>query len=363
MKVSAILSALMTTALVAVVHAAPSKSPSGTDDDALQRLVVNYNHTTAAAIVAEYNDALYSKARSNAVKAAAPVVSKDILPTIYKNKQTCDVNGFRTLWVLTAHNKKDKHHAVTLPVSALPPAKTVTSSSLDGPSEFVFYISGKYDSDNPAVSGVGETTERWIADNEKRMLMYPYYDGASHWWTGAYQIGYRSRWRLASDREMKILRNELLKHAAINNQVSVVPPPNAATQWCAQGLIAVYNWGALISTPNTLPGTVAPHFETDAIRDECAHLVSKSFIRMTRVNVGGFIPVEIMIDNKAHAAVSIKADTNINAAYVRLALQESLRTGALLPVVVNPFQSDLIITVVADTIAVIGGPVAYQYHI
>ena len=387
MKVSTILSALVATALVTVVHTAPAKPSSRIDDDgdALQRLVINYNHTTAAAIVAEYNNALHnSNLRSNSIKAAAPVISKDILPycvalsptkpvriKIYKNKQTCDVNGFRTLWVFTAYNKKDKHHAAT-------PACIGSASSQDShqlfaersectgsiwKQEFVFYMSGKYGPENPAIGGSRETTERWIADNEKRMLMYPYYDGRNHWWTDGYQVGYRSRWRLASDREMTILRAELPKHAAINNGVSVVPPPNAVTQWCAQDLIEVYNWGALISTPNTVPGTVGPHFEADAIRDECAHLIPKSFIRMARVNVGGFIPVEIMINNKVHAAVSMKADTLINAAFIRNALQESLRSGAPLPVVVDPVQSDLIITVVAGTIAVIGGPAAYQHPI
>lgn len=224
-------------------------------------------------------------------------------------------------------------------------------------------MSGKYGPENPAVGGARELTQRWIADSEKRMLMYPYYDGASHWWSDGYQVGYRSRWRPASDREMAVFRAELPKHAAINSGVSVVPPPNASAQWCAQDLIDVYNWGALISTPNTLPGTVGPHFEADATRDECASLISKSFIRMARVNVDGFIPVEIMIDNKVHAAVSMKANTPINADYVRIALQESLRTGAPLPVVVDPVQSDLIVTVVAGTIAVIGGPAAYQYPI
>jgi hypothetical protein len=373
----------MATALVAAVHAAPSKSPTAAADDALQRLVVNYNYTTAAEIAAEYADSLYKRGHSNAVKAAAPVVSKEILPycvglssdrpvrvKLFQNQQTCDGNGFRTLWVFTAHSKKDKHHGA-YPVciaSATKPDRSMlfnaqTKCTGNGwKTDFVFYMSGQYSPD-PAVSNGHESTMRWVADNDSRMLMYPEYDGASHGWTSPFRVGYRSRWRLAGDREMGILRAELPKHATINNQVSVVPPPNTATQWCAQNLIQVYNWGALIPTPNTLPGTVGPNYANDAARDECAHLVPKSFIRMGRVNVDGFIPVEILIDNKVHAAVSLKANTNINAAYVRLALQESLRTGAPLPVVVDPLQGDLIVTLISGTIAVIGGTMAYQHPI
>lgn len=148
MKVSAILSALMATALVTIVHAAPAKS-SADDGDALQRLVINYNQTTAAAIVAEYNDALYnSNRRSNAVKAAAPVVSKDILPYCVALSPTKPVRIKKSTRTnrpatSTAFEPSGSSPPITrrtnitlrlLPASGLHPARTATSFSLSGPS-------------------------------------------------------------------------------------------------------------------------------------------------------------------------------------------------------------------------------------
>ncbi|KAF9154331.1 hypothetical protein BG015_001244 [Linnemannia schmuckeri] len=109
----------------------PSANISGfqltaiTDDEAFLASIVKYDHKAAEALVEHYNNAVRGNStfiRTNGGYRAA-AASSDILPfcvtytrnpvrvKIFKDKTTCDTKGWDTLFVFTAHTKKDKHHA------------------------------------------------------------------------------------------------------------------------------------------------------------------------------------------------------------------------------------------------------------
>ncbi|KAF9155005.1 hypothetical protein BG015_011335 [Linnemannia schmuckeri] len=378
MKIPTILSALLATSLAITAHTAPT-TPS-TDDSALFANLVKYDYKAADALVAHYNNAVHgssSTIRSNAVGAKA-AASKDILPfcvaiasnptrtRVYRNKQSCDSKGWTTLFVFTAHTKKDKHHAA-YPVcigSAKNPDRSLiqTMQANCGGNgwkhESTLYYSGKIMSDTNPVSVTHESTTIWQASKPDRMMFYPYYAGDKHGWGTARDLGYRTRWRLATTREMNLLKADLSKHEAVNKKIKIVSSPDVATHRCVQNLIQVVPAKRVdTSKPTVLQGKSFQKYVDWAARDECSHLVSSSSIQLARTTIAktGFTSIELVVKNKVYAAVSLRGNVDTPEYYIHLALQESLRTGQSIPVSVDNKQSDQIVALVAGTVATFGG--------
>ncbi|KAF9119456.1 hypothetical protein BGW39_000287 [Mortierella sp. 14UC] len=383
MKIPTLLSAFLVTALVATVQAAASAN-----DFTLSSSISEYDERTADALLAEYNTGLYGTNnaavhRINGVSAAA-AASKDILPfcvahnddkgavrtKIFRNKQRCDEKGkWRTLFVFTAHTKRDPYHAahvICVAKSTSGPERSMivggNKSRCDSngwKTDFTFQMSGQFINDRD-VNPIHESTQAWQAGSPDRMMFYPYYEGNKHGWTGGATWGYRSRWRLATSKEMNLLKADLSRHTAISKRINISSPPDARTHRCAQDLIYIFYQSRLSTTSSTVHGKDFPSFVKDASRDECKNLVSKSQIQLSRTNEKGVVSLEIVIDKKVYAAVSLRANTSTPAAYVRLALQESLRTGKVVPVVADKDSSDRIVALVAGTFATFGGRSTYR---
>ncbi|KAF9922715.1 hypothetical protein FBU30_007156 [Linnemannia zychae] len=383
MKISNFLSTALAITLAYGVHAGPATS---TDDSALFASVTDYDYHTANQIIGHYNKAVYSNStplfHSNAATKATP--SKDIIPfcvaiasnptrtRVVRNKQICDGDGWKTLFVFTAHTKKDKHHAA-YPVcigSASNPNRSIIRTLKDNCSdggwkhESVLYFSGRINGESE-VSLTHESTEIWRSiKGLDRMIFYPYYKGDKQNWEKPRYLGYRTRWRLATSREMDYLKADLSNHEQINKKITITSPPDVTTHRCAQNLIQFVP-AVLIdaSKVSILQGKDISKYVDWAARDECSKLVSSSQIQTARVTKNGFTSIEVIINKKVYAAVSLRANVVTPEYYIHLALQESMRTGVSIPVTVDKNQPDQIVALVAGTIATFGGSTTFTYPI
>ncbi|KAF8945596.1 hypothetical protein BGZ47_002356 [Haplosporangium gracile] len=172
----------------------------------------------------------------------------------------------------------------------------------------------------------------------------------------ARDLDYRTRWRLATTREMNLLKADLSKHEAVNKKIKIVSPPDVATHPWVQDLIQVVPAKRVdTSKPTVFPGKNFQKYVDWAARDECSHLVSLSSIQLARTTIGktGFTSIEIVDKNKIYAAASLRGNVVTPEYYIQ-------RTGQSIPVSVDNKQSDQIIALVAGTVATFGGKADLQ---
>ncbi|KAG0374353.1 hypothetical protein BGX24_010503 [Mortierella sp. AD032] len=336
MKVSTILSALAATALSIAVHAAPA-STAGNNNTAV-------SHTNAKAAAA-------AKSPVEILPYCVGVASDDKgnkRVQIFKNKTRCDISGWDTLFVFTAYTKKDKHFA-PYPMcvasgrdpnrSMLFSGKTSCTSG-EWKTDFVFYESGARGGDK-AANPYHQSTVMWQAYSPHRMMLYPYYEGAKAGWIWAYNLQYRSRFRISTDNDSGYFQRTQANFDSVLQNVPVVFPPNVATYRCVLNLIQAVNLGIIPFNVEQVAfshGKNMPQFVADANRDECKNLVSSSQIRYNRIisPKQKVATLEIMVANKVHAAILLSY--NIWKDYqglddeFRMALEESLRVGQAIPV-------------------------------
>lgn len=353
-----------------------------TNDSALRNAIVDYNYEDAAKQIAKYYKAVYGDRapRTNAVSSRA-AKSSDILPfcvgiafepsrvQIFRNKMSCDANGWSTLFIFTANTKKDIHQAkypicvgwAEAPNRSMLFSDKTTCSINEFSHDFAFYESGMKVSFDATVSPLHESTVMWQAGGPHRMMLYPYYEGDKHGWQWAYNLQYRSRYRLASQYERAALVIQQGHHENVHKKLSIATP-NTATSRCTLNLIqmwaeeSVQNWNRI-----SIAGSGSARFVADAQRDECSNLVATSILRVARVTVGDVSSLEAVIGDKIYAAVSISDSTPLPPTYVRVALQESLRTGRPVMVARQRDKSiqDSIVALVDDTFVTIGGRQIY----
>ncbi|KAF9126443.1 hypothetical protein BGW39_006615 [Mortierella sp. 14UC] len=330
--VSTILSALAATALSIAVHAVPSTATANNNS--------TMPHTNLA------------------IRAAAPSKSPvEILPYCVgvatddkgntRNKMQCDISGWDTLFVFTAHTKYDKHMA-PYPMcvakgggpnrSMLFSGKTSCTSG-EWKTDFVFYESGSRGGDK-AASPYHQSTVMWQKYGPHRMMLYPFYDGVRWGWIEAYSLQYRTRFRRwdGADQYYDQLKDQF---EVVERSVPVVFPANVATYRCALNLIQILEQ-KMIPVSGTLevssPGKNFPQYVADAARDECKNLVNSSTIRFNRIisPKRRVATIEVLIANKVHAAILLSYDIwneyrGMDAEF-RMALEESLRTGRVVPI-------------------------------
>ncbi|KAG0375747.1 hypothetical protein BGX24_008697 [Mortierella sp. AD032] len=390
MKIPTILSALV--AMTIAVHAAPTPATNGTftDDAALLASIPKYDYKTAEKLVAHYNEVVHgsnSLIRTNGAVKAAGSVSSDIIPfcvgyatnpvrvRVFKNKMTCDDKGWSTLFIYTAHTKQEKHHA-PYPMcvgNVRNPDRSMFFSdrkdcSINGwKTDFAFYESGAKDGSKDA-NPLHQGTYMWQAQNPHRMMLYPYYPGDQHGWQFAYNLKYRSRYRLSSSSEMNWLKQTMNWHESAHKQISV-STASGSTFRCAQNLIQVWSNRVKFDGSGSTaiyPGNDSPLFITDAARDECSSLVKNAQIRAGRFNVAQTVTViEVMLDNKVYAAASVESGSWMaqKQEHIRTALQESLRTGAPVAIANTGAPSNSISAFIQSTYVTIGGAEAYKAYI
>ncbi|KAF9138324.1 hypothetical protein BGX30_009280 [Mortierella sp. GBA39] len=355
-----------------------------TDDSDLRKYTVDYDYEDAAKHIAKYHEALYGNmaaSRTNAVSRAA--ASTDILPfcvgyafdgvgartKIFKNKMSCDISGWTTLFIFTANTKKDIHQAkypICVGFASGPDRSMLfsgkTTCSIDEFSNgFAFYESGMKISYDATVSPMHESTVMWQAYGPHRMMLYPYYEGDRHGWQWAYNLQYRSRYRLAPPNERVNLVTQQGMHEQVHKKLSISTPNTAASR-CTLNLIETWTDDFVNSgNPISNAGSKNAQFVADAQRDECSSLVAKSSIRVARVTSQLASSLEAVIDGKVYAAISISANTHLPPAHTRVALRESLRTGK--PVMVGQQGDkkipDSVVALVDDTFVTIGSKSIY----
>ncbi|KAK3843158.1 MAG: hypothetical protein J3R72DRAFT_441736 [Linnemannia gamsii] len=359
-----------------------------TDDDALFASLIDYDFKAAEKSVAHYYDAVYGDkppSRSNAAPKAS--FSKDIMPfcvgiapnptrvQIFNNVMTCTRDGWTTLFIFTAHIKRDAHHA-PYPICvafAGAPSRSILFPNHEGKCQagewtnnFSFFESGMKNKYDESVNPLHESSVVWQAYNPTRMMTYPYYDGSSQGWERILNLQYRSRYRLAAPYERSFLTTNQGNHEGVHKKLKISSPPNSATRRCTLNLIQAYGVErVMMNEPYSIKGSDNAKYKADAKRDECSSLVAKSSIRFARVTVLGVTSVEMVIDGKVYAAISINANTYMPAAHVRVALQESMRTGKF--VMVAPQRDnklgDSVVALIQDTFVTIGGKQVYSVAI
>ncbi|KAF9129331.1 hypothetical protein BGW39_004245 [Mortierella sp. 14UC] len=155
---------------------------------------------------------------------------------------------------------------------------------------------------------------------------------------------------------MAYLKADMSAHGQVHKGITMVSPPDVATHRCVQDLIQVYEEQWLsANAPRNIQAKKNALYISQAKRDECSNLVASSVIQLGRITKGGITSVEVAINMKVYAAVSISANTGHLAYYVRLALQESLRTGKPIPVSIDKKMPEQSVALVAGTVATFGG--------
>ncbi|KAF9094079.1 hypothetical protein BGX29_009689 [Mortierella sp. GBA35] len=418
MKVPAILSVLLATALAAAVHAAlastsvplpaptsipsPGSSRNGTlspdnqsftttDNDALRAAIAHYDFKAAAPLVEQYYDAVYGNntfARTNAVSKAA-AASTDILPfcvgiawnptrvQIFKNKMSCDVSDWTTLFVFTAHTREDDSHAAYPICSGLGsgPGRSMLfsdkkSCSLQGfKADFVFYESGipkrNRDKTDLFVNPAHESTVMWQKFNPHRMVIYPGYDGASEGWERAYNLQYRFCWRLATEREAKSFKRLLSTHAIIHKRIKLTSiPNNPIYRRCLQLLIQTWDFPSVtLNKSQTYYGSSRSDLRQAAERNGCLDIAIKSGVRVARTSEYGVTSIELMVMDKVYVAVSVRSGIVIDPNYVQIAMQESFRTGQHVAISFSDVFERSVVAFVAGTFVAIGPSFIYNARI
>ncbi|KAF9912793.1 hypothetical protein EC991_008655 [Linnemannia zychae] len=348
MKVPTIIAALIAVAFTAPVFAAPARPINGTltDDEAFfASRVVDYNYKEMAAIAAKYDEVVHgSKAltRSNAVSKAA-AVSSDIIPfcvgyasnpvrvRVFRNKLTCAIQGWVTLYTFTAHTKKDDYLAAEPlcvglaenPTRSMYFSKKTSCSEAGWTTDHSFYVS----------TNVFKRVNMWQAEGPHRMLVYPEYPGADHGWHWAYTQQTRSIFRPAADNELKTFKSEYVLHLEVHKKLSIASIPDAKTLRCVSLMIEHTSHKAITLEPFSLPGRNIVGYSADAYDAKCSDLVLKSTIELSRINVGGYGAMEVQINKKTYAAITLSMATEANPYLYRTALLESLRSGQ--PVIVT----------------------------
>jgi hypothetical protein len=358
--------------------------PTTTDDSELQLHVSQRDKAFSASIVNYYEELLgESNFTIHARGLEATMLSSEDVgrycvgmasnPTrvqIFNDRTNCDDNDWTTLYVFTAHKKKDDHYARrpicvgqsnSLDRSMLFPGRT--ACTVDGwNNDFSFYESGCAQGGVKDDGCTYELTVVWEAFEPHRMMFYPHYDGHKHGWQEAYSLTYKSRWRPATVSEVKLFKPHLPAHSTLHKRTDIHPPYDLATLRCAQALIRLWNYSRVSSsTPRTIRGDIDPQFGVDARRNGFTQLAGAAFLRLHYNKYGGATAVDVMVGSYVRASVSLPYDTNIFVSGVRLALQESLRSGRPVPVVPHDDHEagDVLIGMIDDAIVAFGGTAVF----
>ncbi|KAF9116539.1 hypothetical protein BGW39_002717, partial [Mortierella sp. 14UC] len=252
---------------------------------------------------------------------------------IFQDRTSCDGDGWKTLFVFTAHKKKDDFYPER-PISVGRNDRPERSMLFAGRSacavdewstDFAFYesccIQDRVIEDGCRI----ESTVVWEAFEPHRMMLYPHYDGKKHGWKEAYNLTYKSRWRPATYAEARMLIPHLPTHSTLHKRTDIHPPYDHATFRCAQALIRLWNYSRISSsTPRTLRSDIDPQFGTASRRHGFTQLASVAYLRIHDNKYDRATAVDVMVDGLVRASASISYDTNLLASGIRLALQESL---------------------------------------
>ncbi|KAF9544728.1 hypothetical protein EC957_011734 [Mortierella hygrophila] len=359
--------------------------PTTTDDSDLQLHVAQRDKAFSASVVYYYEELLgdsnftiHARGLEAAILSSEDVgrfcvgiSSNPVRVQIFNDRTSCDDNHWTTLYVFTAYKKKDEHYArrpICVGHNDNPDRSMLfagrTACTANGWSnDFSFYESGC------AQGGVKddgcnyELTVMWEAFEPHRMMLYPHYGGHQHGWQEAYSLTYKSRWRPATVSEVKLLKPHLPTHSTLHKRTDIHPPYDLATLRCAQALIRLWSYNrASNSTPRTIRGDIDPQFGIDARRGGFTPFAGAAFLRLHYNKYGGATAVDVMVEGYVRASATIPYETNLSVSGVRLALQESLRSGRPVPVVPHDDHEagDVLIGMIDDSIVVFGGTAVFS---
>ncbi|KAH7059186.1 hypothetical protein BKA57DRAFT_431562 [Linnemannia elongata] len=359
--------------------------PTTTDDSDLQVHLTQRDKAFSASVVNYYEELLgdmnftiHARGLEAAILSSDDVghfcVGMSSNPTrvqIFRDRTNCDDNQWTTLYVFTAYKKKDEHYA-RRPICAGrddSPDRSMlftgrTACTIDGWSnDFSFYESGCAQGGAKDDGCNYELTIIWEAFEPHRMMLYPHYDGRQHGWQEAYSLTYKSRWRPATVSEVKLLKPHLPTHSTLHQRADIHPPYDLATFRCAQALIRLWNHTRVSnSTPRTVRGDIDPQFGIDARRNGFTPLTGAAFLRLHYNKYGGATAVDVMVGSYVRACATLPYDTNLSVSGVRLALQESLRSGRPVPVVPHDDHEagDVLISMIDGSVVVFGGTAVFS---
>ncbi|KAF9925566.1 hypothetical protein FBU30_004679 [Linnemannia zychae] len=291
--------------------------------------------------------------------------SSDILPfcvgiaptparvLVLKNKMDCDIGGFKTLYIFTAHTKQDDFLAprpMCGGIAANPSRsllfRNLTKCTLDGwLTDFAFYES----------SNVFLATKLWQAPKPDRMLLYPYYQGDKHGWTLASSLRYVAHFRLAYITEIETLKSEKSSHLKVHKGLKIISATNVSVMRCITLMIAFLDQASLPAKTLVQRGKEMSRYVKAAAEAKCTSVVASSSIRSKRTSKSNYGTIEIAVNNNIYAAISMKAGFSAQIENLRVAFHESMRTNQPVMVARNPDQpQDSIVALVQGMAITIG---------
>ncbi|KAF9400411.1 hypothetical protein BGZ94_005474, partial [Podila epigama] len=284
---------------------------------------------------------------------------------IFKDRLTCDIQGWNTLWIFQAHTSYDHHHA-PWPIcvakaenpsrSLLFPHTNICSRNADGwETDFNFYESG-CENVNSEQHCAHESSEMFQAFNPHRMMLYPFYDGEKHGWQKVYTLTYRSRFRPATSAEMKMIQGDLKDHAELHKRTRITAPPNLAYRRAIQNLIMTWGYTEVtLRTPRVTRGRDNADFVRFAQTGGYLELVNAADIVLHRSVIGRLTSIDIVIAGTVYASATVPMNGDLHTESIRHALQQSVRFGIPIPVARHTTLFGAIVTRIRDIFMVTGG--------
>ncbi|KAF9932563.1 hypothetical protein FBU30_007865 [Linnemannia zychae] len=386
MKVYTLVTLLLAVATSLTSHATPTP-PSAplngtmTDDSELLASVVDYDEDAASVLIDTY-EAAFTGVRSSVPsrvfsRAAASsfimpicigIAANPVRTQLFSNQIKCDQDGWKTLFVFTAYVDPDPYQGFnkTCVAYALNPTRsmifpgTLTCNQGEWIHDFSFYQSGCVPdiADNGCERKISQS-QAWQAYGPHRTLTYPFYFGNSHGWLDPITMQNVAQWRYAKKSEWASFQNVMGIHAVLHSRITMATPPDDSTRRCLRNLFYLFPWGS-ITTAKTWPATTNPFYAYMARRDACSHLVNTSSYVITPDFYKGYGAVNVVINGKIYASVTVPLGWEFNRLVMPMVLEESLRTRSPVPIGSTPSRPQAFIAMVQKKFVVMGSLEAYN---
>ncbi|KAG0012970.1 hypothetical protein BGZ82_002337, partial [Podila clonocystis] len=334
-------------------YAAMNKTlPDITDVDFFKKMLPQYD-PIAAKKFSEYAlsiEGTNAVRRNNIKTKAAAAANGEILTPfcvghaynphrtrIFPNRETCDTNGFTTLFVFIASTKYHKHLApdVNCIGIASNPERTMVFQGVENCSIRGWDHLAKFYDPGCGATHCGdgysrhESTEIFEAFNPHRIMIYPYYNGLAHGWTHVGYFSYHSRFRPATPAETSKLKKALPSHSDLHKRsepIRPIPASDPDLESCVMELISLWEVDFIHGgNVPTIRGSSSATFirRSHSGWGNYARYVNGAVIEGGLTN-GNHAVITVRVHGVTYAAATIPRDATFDAANIRIALYQSI---------------------------------------
>ncbi|KAG0278093.1 hypothetical protein BGZ95_004726 [Linnemannia exigua] len=323
----------------------------------LREHLPKYDPKAAAKFAEYFQTVMYGNnqtSRNNAmsrtqasIRAAAPIKGtptafcvgiayNPVRTKIFKNMETCDIQGWNTLWVFTANTEYDPYMSrdpmcvgqLHNPTRSMFFSGVTKCSDSGWVTDFSFYETGR-DGHPAGTETMHESTDMWQADDPHRMLIYPHYKGAEHGWRWAYEFRYVNRWRLPTAKELDILRPHIYEHGELRKRnwfTEIIR--NTAERNAINALIAQWDLDRIdfYDMRRINPSNMA-RFRAAAVLGGFTNQVENTYMEVNSHMFSSVTNIVLRVNGRILASITIPRNVHFGANIIREALRLSYRTA------------------------------------